>query len=89
MHTKQWTVQVIINEDDEGRTSARAVLSAPGSRWHESEGVARRHPDDMSIPEIGDELAAGRALMALAQELLSDAASDVAMGGAGQWAGRV
>jgi hypothetical protein len=79
MNAKRWTVQVYINENDDGRTFARAVLSAPGSPWHESEGVASRHPDDTSVPEIGDELAAGRALPALARELLSNAAGDIAV----------
>jgi len=79
MRTKSWTVKIDISEDEaDERTQARAVLSAQGSRWHESVGVARRNPSDRAVPEIGDELAAGRALMDLADKLLGDAAEDVA-----------
>ncbi|MFG1966479.1 DUF1876 domain-containing protein [Nonomuraea sp. NPDC049028] len=79
MRSKQWTVQIYISEDDtDERTLARAVLSAEESGWHESVGVARRNPEDRAVPEIGDELAAGRALMDLADKLLGDAAEDVA-----------
>ncbi|MEU8251335.1 DUF1876 domain-containing protein [Nonomuraea sp. NPDC048916] len=79
MQVKQWTVQIYISEDDgDERTLARAVLSARGTRWHESVGVARRNPDDRPVPEIGDELAAGRALMDLADKLIIEAAEDVA-----------
>lgn len=83
MQAKQWTVQIFISEDDgDERTLARAILYARGSKWHESVGVARRNPNDRPVPEIGDELAAGRALMDLADKLIGDAASDVAqMGG--------
>lgn len=77
--TKQWTVEIFITEDAENkRTDARAVLSARGSKAHESVGHARRNPADRPVPEIGDELAAGRALMDLADKLLSDGAADIA-----------
>ncbi|MEU7857988.1 DUF1876 domain-containing protein [Nonomuraea sp. NPDC049141] len=79
MQSKEWTVHIYISEDDtDKRTLARAVLSAQDSEWHESVGIARRNPDDRAVPEIGDELAAGRALMDLADKLLGDAAEDVA-----------
>ena len=79
MEAKTWKVEIFINEDGaDSRTSARAVLSARGSKWHESVGVARRNPDDRAVPEIGDELAAGRALMDLAEKLLEDSAEDIA-----------
>ncbi|MFG3441125.1 DUF1876 domain-containing protein [Nonomuraea sp. NPDC047897] len=79
MQAKRWTVQIFISEDDgDDRTLARAVLYARGSKWHESVGLARRNPHDRPVPEIGDELAAGRALMDLADKLIGDAADDVA-----------
>ncbi|MBB6346139.1 DUF1876 domain-containing protein [Nonomuraea muscovyensis] len=79
MQAKQWTVQIYISEDDgDERTQARAVLYARDSKWHESVGVARRNPGDRPVPEIGDELAAGRALMDLADKLIGDAVDDVA-----------
>ncbi|WP_327092468.1 DUF1876 domain-containing protein [Nonomuraea sp. NBC_01738] len=82
MQAKQWNVQIFISEDDgDLTTSARAVLSARGSKRHQSVGFARRNPGDRPVPEIGDELAAGRALMDLADKLLSDGAADVAQYG--------
>ncbi|NUW39477.1 dsRBD fold-containing protein [Nonomuraea rhodomycinica] len=79
MEAKRWTVQISISEDDDDqRTVARAVLHARGREWRESVGLARRNPADRAVPEIGDELAAGRALMALAERLMGDAAGDVA-----------
>jgi hypothetical protein len=82
MQAKEWTVKVFISEDDaDERTLARAVLYARGTKWHESVGLARRHPDDRPVPEIGDELAAGRALMDLADKLIGDAVDDVAQFG--------
>ncbi|GAA3833084.1 hypothetical protein GCM10022226_62980 [Sphaerisporangium flaviroseum] len=83
MQAKQWTVQIYITEDDnDDRTVARAVLithgASHGGRTHESVGYARRNPVDRPVPEIGDELAAGRALADLADKLTGEAAEDVA-----------
>ncbi|WP_285779322.1 DUF1876 domain-containing protein [Microtetraspora sp. NBRC 13810] len=82
MEAKEWTVHIFIAEGDgDDRTSARAVLYAGGDKRHESTGYARRNPTDRPVPEIGDELAAGRALMDLADKLMGDAAEDVAHAG--------
>ncbi|MCW2878485.1 MAG: hypothetical protein JWQ95_2585 [Sphaerisporangium sp.] len=79
MQAKQWTVEIYITEDDnDDRTVARAVLLTRDGRRHESVGYARRNPVDRPVPEIGDELAAGRALADLADKLTGDAAEDVA-----------
>ncbi len=79
MEKKQWTVQIYITEDDnDNRTVARAVLLSSSGRGHESVGYARRNPVDRPVPEIGDELAVGRALADLAGKLTDDAAEDVA-----------
>ena len=43
----------------------------------EGHGVARRAPKDNDIPEIGDEVAAARALHALADALLHTASDDI------------
>jgi hypothetical protein len=40
-------------------------------------GVAHRDPADMDVPEIGDELAAGRALHDLARQLVDIAERDI------------
>jgi hypothetical protein len=78
MHAKRWTVTINIDEVDDNRTRAHAVLEAGGSMRVTGEGYARRNPTDRPVPEIGDELAAGRALSDLAHHLLDVAADDVA-----------
>ncbi len=78
MHAKRWTVTISIDEVDDDRTRAHAVLDTGGSSHITGEGFARRNPRDRPIPEIGDELAAGRALNDLAHRLLEVAADDVA-----------
>ncbi|GAA2906891.1 hypothetical protein GCM10010517_73180 [Streptosporangium fragile] len=79
MENKQWNVQIFISEDDQDAvTTATAMLSARDGRTYESVAHARRNPSDRPVPEIGDELAAGRALADLAARLIEDAAVDVA-----------
>jgi transcription elongation GreA/GreB family factor len=40
-------------------------------------GLARRNPDDQEVTQIGEEIAAARALSDLAHQLLSDAAGQI------------
>ncbi len=72
---KQWTVEIEIDEH-EHRTRAKAKLE-----WKDKHlvgtGLARLNPTDTNIPEIGDELAAARALSDLAHKLLEETASDI------------
>jgi hypothetical protein len=76
--SKRWTVQIDIGEhDDERRTHALARLHTPDRTDLRGEGVARRHPVDREVPEIGDELAVARALSDLAHRLLEAAAGDI------------
>ncbi|GAA1912726.1 DUF1876 domain-containing protein [Streptomyces sodiiphilus] len=71
---KEWTAHIHLSEH--GRdTSARAVLNT-GDNVLEGKAEAHRSPVDPSVPEIGDELAAGRALQDLAQQLMGAAARD-------------
>jgi Domain of unknown function (DUF1876) len=75
---KRWTVDIFINEhDDERRTYAEARLHTGDRTELRGIGHALRHPRDREVPEIGDELAAARALSELAHRLLSAAAEDV------------
>lgn len=79
MESKRWNVELFVDEDDnDDLTTATAVLYTNAGRRHESVGYARRNPADPPVPEIGDELAAGRALSDLAAKLLGDGAEDVA-----------
>lgn len=61
-------VQIYLTEDGDD-TRARAVLTTRDSAGLAGSGRARRHPSDPAVPEIGDELAASRALADLAERL--------------------
>ena len=73
---KHWTVDIIIDEH-EGRTRAEARLRTRDDTHLTGTGLAKRNPADPDVPEIGDELAAARALSRLAHELLDAAAADI------------
>ena len=76
MQIKTWHVEVFIDEDAD-RTSARAVLHTGLPTHVQGRGVTRRSPDDVDVPEIGDEVAVARALHELADRLLGTAARDI------------
>lgn len=77
MQSKQWAVQVYISADGDD-TVARAVLLTRQGMRVSGIGRARRNPVDRPVPEIGDELAVGRALADLADRLRGVAAADIA-----------
>lgn len=60
----EWPVTLRFTEKD-GRTEAELVIET-GDWTFAGAGLARRHPGDPDVPTIGDELAAGRALIAWA-----------------------
>ncbi|HET6502901.1 MAG TPA: DUF1876 domain-containing protein [Amycolatopsis sp.] len=76
MEDKHWHVEVFIDEH-ENRTRAHARLHDPGETGLVGVGTARLNPADENVPEIGDELAAARALGALAHRLLDAAANRI------------
>lgn len=76
MTTKEWSVRISIDEDDD-QTHAAAVLTGQGGVSVQCTGDARRRPTDAVVPEIGEELAVSRALYALADRLMETAAHDV------------
>ena len=76
-HVAEWIANVHLFEDDEA-TQARVTLDT-GVNVLAGEGLARRHPGDPSVPEIGDELAVGRALVELGQRLIAAAGEDIAV----------
>jgi hypothetical protein len=78
MEDKHWTVRIHITEDGDD-TRAEAVLSAQDTDTSTvtGRGVAHRNPIDRPIPEIGDELAASRALEDLAIRLHDMASDDI------------
>jgi len=75
-HTKEWNVHLDLFEDDKGATKAHVVLDT-GTTALTGRGSAHCNPADTDVPEIGDELAAGRAMHDLAQQLLNIAERDI------------
>lgn len=78
MSTKHWTVDITIDDDGSGRTQAHARLETGGAATAlRGDGSAARNRFDEDVPAIGDELAAGRALVELGQRLLAQADADL------------
>lgn len=75
-HTTKWQVEIHLSEDGD-RTRATAVLRTSAGTELRHEGVAKRNPKDTDVPEIGEELAAARALSGLAHDLLEATVSDI------------
>ncbi|MEU9450333.1 DUF1876 domain-containing protein [Streptomyces sp. NPDC048277] len=75
-HTEQWKVRFHLFEDDNGTTKAQVILDT-GTTELTGRGAAHCNPADTNVPEIGDELAAGRAMEDLAHQLLRIAENDV------------
>jgi hypothetical protein len=76
-HTKHWQVDVYLYERGDS-TTAQAVLHADAPDPLTTQGEAGRRPGDPAVPEVGDELAVGRALRRLGDRLLGQAADDLA-----------
>jgi hypothetical protein len=75
--SKSWSVQIDLGEHD-GTTQAVARLHTGDQTSLTGTGSAWLNPADRNVPEIGDELAAARALSQLAHTLLEAAADDIA-----------
>jgi hypothetical protein len=74
--SKTWHVRIDIGEH-EGTTHAIAHLETGAATDLRGVGEAHLNPQDPHVPEIGDELAAARALSRLAHTLLETAAGDL------------
>lgn len=77
-----WSVRIDLFSADEVRadenlTTAHAVLTTSAGLPLEGFGRARCNPSDARVPEIGEELAAARALRDLADRLLEATADDL------------
>lgn len=70
-----WEVVVHLAED-RTRTVAHATVAGGGPELT-GRGEAHRSPYDSDVPRIGDELAAGRALMDLGYKLLRVTEDDI------------
>jgi hypothetical protein len=73
---KNWRVDLYLFEQD-ASTTAHAVLHTGAPTELDSRGEAHRNPRDVDVPEIGDEVAAARALRHLADRLLGVASTDI------------
>lgn len=72
---RTWRVELTMFELD-GETTAHAMLVGDLPET-EAIGSARRRPGAGDVPEIGDEIAAARALRRLADRLLGEASDEV------------
>lgn len=70
-----WKIEVTFTEDD--RSTRADVILDVGGRHHHGWGRARRNPADPDVPIIGEEVAAARALIRVAHQLLGAAESDI------------
>jgi uncharacterized protein DUF1876 len=75
-HVAKWNIDVNLFEHEDS-TVAHVVLKTKTTVLR-AEGRARRNPVDAPVPEIGDELAVGRALAELGAQLMYAAAGDLA-----------
>ncbi|MFI9052150.1 dsRBD fold-containing protein [Streptomyces sp. NPDC053427] len=78
--TAEWDIHLYLSEED-GTTKARVELDT-GTIALSGYGMARCNPEDLDVPVIGDELAAGRALHDLGAKLMRVADNDMASFGA-------
>jgi hypothetical protein len=70
-----WPVEISLREEDrETRAEARLTKEGMGMVGR---GRARCNPDDREVTQIGEEIAAARALSDLAHRLLSFAAGQI------------
>ncbi len=77
-----WRAAIYLFDADDPRadhdvTTAHAVLTTSSGTTLDGHGRARRAPHDADVPEIGDELAAARALRDLADRLLRATSDDL------------
>lgn len=70
-----WRLEITFTEDDQ-TTRADAVLDVAGHHHH-GWGRSRRDPGDADVPIIGEEVAAARALIRLAHQLLGAAEEEI------------
>jgi hypothetical protein len=74
-HVRRWRADILVFED-EGETVADAVLETGVTTLH-GVGRAKRNPSDFEVEGIGEELAAGRALIDLGHRLVGLTEQDI------------
>ncbi len=76
LHTRTWHLHIDLFEQGT-TTRAEAVLRTDAGTELRHVGIARCRPGDREVPEIGDELAACRALSGLVHDLLDATLEDI------------
>jgi hypothetical protein len=72
----RWSVELSIQEhEDQTRADARLIMDSGDHLV--GHGMARRHPRDPHVTEIGERIAVARALSDLAHLLLGSAAAEL------------
>lgn len=75
-NVERWSVALTVTEH-EGQTRAEARLDLSGGAYLLGHGTARRNPSDPNVLEIGEKIAAARALSDVAHMLLGSAAAQL------------
>lgn len=70
-----WRLEIDFTEDD--RVTRADVVLDVGGEHHHGWGRAKRDPDDVDLPLVGERVAAARALIRLAHQLLGAAESEI------------
>jgi Rv2632c-like len=70
-----WTLEIKFTEDD--RATRADIEFDVANRHLHGWGRAKRDPADPDVPLIGEEIAAGRALIRLAHQLLGAAENEI------------
>jgi len=71
-------IQITVGLVEDGTQTRAVVVYALGEQRFEGVGLARRSPEDPSVPEVGEELASSRAFSDLAHQLLDAATERIA-----------
>jgi len=71
-------IQITVGLVEDGTQTRAVVAYALGGQQFEGVGLARRSPEDPSVPEVGEELASSRAFSDLAHQLLDAATERIA-----------
>jgi hypothetical protein len=74
MAVDSWPVEISLSEEDRETRAEARLTRGVGLVGH---GLARCNPDDQEVMQIGEEIAAARALSDLAHRLLSYAAGQI------------
>ena len=76
MTTKHWTIEIYIDQRDDGTTRARARLDTSDDVHLHGHGTAGPTPQEAAVPEISEQVAVAQALSQISHTLFSRAELD-------------